>query len=70
MDDSSIISDLKERMIIIEERLLALEIEQRRIMEDILSGHSMEHMRMRILEKPNDKKSEKGKVIEKSKIGI
>lgn len=70
MDDLSNISDLKERITNLEERLSAIEIEQRKIIEDILSGQPMEHMRRRILEKPKDKISEKRKMIEDSKIEI
>ena len=70
MDDLSSITDLKERIINLEQRLLALEIEQRKIIEDILSGQATERIRRRILEKPKEKISEKEKRIENSKIEI
>jgi hypothetical protein len=70
MDDLSTITDLKDRIIIIEERLLAIEMEQRKIIEDILSGQATERMRNRILEKPKEKLSEKKKKIENFKIEI
>jgi hypothetical protein len=70
MDDLSSITDLKERIINLEQRLLAVEIEQRKIIEDILSGQATERIRRRILEKPKEKISEKEKRIENSKIEI
>ena len=63
-------TDLKERMINLEERLLAVEIEQRKIKEDILSGQATEHMRKRILEKPKEFLSEEKKTFENYKIEI
>ncbi len=64
------IKDLKERIINIEERLLALEKGQRKIIEDILSGEALERIHMRMLERPKNNVSEKMKKIENSKIEI
>jgi hypothetical protein len=50
MDDAQTLLELQEKITILEERLRALEIEQRRICEDILSGQPKEHMKKRILE--------------------
>ena len=63
-------NDLKERIINLEERLLAVEMEQRKIKEDILSGQPTEHMYVRMLEKPMEKVSEKKKKMENYKIEI
>lgn len=70
MDNLPIITDLKERIENIEERLLTIELEQRKIIEDIISGQAMERMRQRILDKPKEKTIEKNKMIENSKIEI
>ena len=58
MDDAQIISELENRIRDIEERLKALEKEQRLIREDILSGNMKERMRKRMLEKPSGKREE------------
>lgn len=58
MDDAQIILDLQDKVRILEERLGAIEREQRRIREDILSGRSKERMQKRILEKPPEKMEE------------
>ena len=55
MDNAQTILELQERFMILEERLRALEREQRNICEDILSGRSKECMQKRILEKPSKK---------------
>lgn len=70
MSDLSIITGLKERIINLEERLSAIEKEQRKIIEDILSGEALERMHMRMLERPKDNVSEKMKKIENSRIEI
>lgn len=57
-------NDLKERIINLEERLLAVESEQRKIKEDILSGQPTKHMYMRILDILKKKLSEKKKEME------
>ena len=55
MDDAQTMLELQEKITILEERLRALEREQRNICEDILSGQSKERMQKRILEKPPEK---------------
>ena len=47
--DEELINDLKREIIALEERLRAIEIEQRRIREDILSGSAKERMQQRML---------------------
>ena len=58
MDDAQIILELEDRVRNLEERLKALEKEQRLIREDILSGSMKERMRKRMLEKPSGKRDE------------
>ena len=58
MDDAQIISELQGKIRNMEERIRALEIEQRRIREDILSGSSRARMQKRILEKPSENREE------------
>lgn len=58
MDDAQIILGLREKVRDLEERLRAIEIEQRRIREDILSGSMRERMQKRILEKPPERRDE------------
>ena len=71
MDDTQIILDLQDKVRILEERLGAIEREQRRIREDILSGRSEERMQKRILEKPPEKMEEiKERLDKKIKIKI
>jgi hypothetical protein len=71
MDDTQIILDLQDKVRILEERLGAIEIEQRRIREDILSGRSKERMQKRILEKPPEKMEKiKERLDKKIKIKI
>lgn len=71
MDDTQIILDLQDQVRILEERLGAIEREQRRIREDILSGRSKERMQKRILEKPPEKMEEiKERLDKKIKIKI
>jgi predicted nucleic acid-binding Zn-ribbon protein len=52
MADARKIKDLKNKIKILEERLVAVEKEQRNIREDILSGNPKERIKKRILEKP------------------
>ena len=61
--DNSIIQ-LEEKLRNIEDRLIALEKEQRMIREDILSGTPTERMRQRLLENPEKRKEELMKKIE------
>ena len=71
MDDAQIIIDLKEKVRNLEERLIAIEKEQRKIREDILFGRPKERMQKRILEKPPEKKEElKEKINKQIKIEI
>ena len=71
MDDTQIILDLQDQVRILEERLGAIEREQRRIREDILSGRSKERMQKRILEKPPEKMEDiKERIDKKIKIEI
>ena len=71
MDDAQIIYELTEKIRILEERLKALEKEQRLIREDILSGNMNERMRKRMLEKPSGKREEiKEKLDKQIKIEI
>ena len=53
--DEDIIKELKRAIKTINERLTAIETEQRRIREDILSGTPKERMQRRLLENPEDK---------------
>jgi len=71
MDDAQIILELQEKVRILEERLRAIEREQRRISEDILSGKTRERMHKRILEKPPEKRDvikERLKLLERKLI--
>jgi len=71
MDDAQIILELQEKIRNLEERLRAIEKEQRRICEDILLGGTKERMHKRILEKPPQKMEElKEKINKKIKIEI
>lgn len=71
MDDAQIILELENRVRNLEERLKALEKEQRRIREDILAGSMKERMRKRMLEKPSGKREEiKEKLDKQIKIEI
>ena len=71
MDDAQIILELQEKITRIEERLRAVEREQRNIREDILSGRMKERMQKRLLEKPTeDKKKLREKIDKQIKIEI
>lgn len=71
MDDALTILNLYEKIKNLEERLIAIEKEQRMICEDILSGVPTERMQKRILEKPSKKIEElKEKIDKKIKIEI
>jgi len=65
MDDAQIILKLQEKIRNLEERLRAVEKEQRRIREDILLGKPKERMRKRILEKPPEKRNKLKERIDK-----
>ncbi|RLF31760.1 MAG: hypothetical protein DRM98_05045 [Thermoplasmata archaeon] len=65
------LAELKEEIRVIKERLVAVEKEQRRIREDILSGAPQERMQKRILEKPpEDIEAKKEKIAKQIKIEI
>ena len=71
MSDNELIEDLKEKISNIEERLKAIEKEQRMIREDILSGIAKERMRQRLLENTAKRSEEVKKKLDKDiKIGI
>lgn len=65
MDDAQNILNLQEKIRNIEERLTAIEREQRKIREDILLGSPKERMQKRILEKPSEKSEEFRERIDK-----
>ena len=65
MDDAQIILDLQEKITRLEERLRAVEREQRNIREDILSGKMKERMQKRLLEKPPEDKKKLREKIDK-----
>ncbi len=71
MDDAYEFSKLQEKIRNLEERLRAVEKEQRRIREDILFGTPKERMQKRILERPSNKSKEiKEKIDKEFKIEI
>ena len=71
MDDAQIINQLENKIRNIEERLRAVEKEQRNIREDILSGKAEIRMQKRLLEKPQKKiKDLKNELDEEIKIEI
>jgi len=71
MSDNELIEDLKEKITNMEERLKAIEKEQRMICEDILSGRAKERMRQRLLENAQKRSEELKKKLDKDiKIGI
>ena len=71
MSDNELIEDLKEKISNIEERIKAIEKEQRMIREDILSGIAKERMQHRLLENDQRKSEELKKKLDKDiKIGI
>ena len=71
MDDAQIILELQKKIRNLEERLRAIEKEQRRIREDILLGKPKERMQKRILEKPPEKRDEiKERIDKQIKIEI
>jgi len=58
MNDTELVENLKEKLIAMEERLKAIEKEQRMIREDILSGRAKERMQRRMLENTQQKSEE------------
>jgi cell division protein ZapA (FtsZ GTPase activity inhibitor) len=71
MIDNELIEELKEKISNMEERLKAIEKEQRMIREDILSGREKERMQQRLLENAQKRSEELKKKLDKDiKIGI
>jgi ABC-type molybdenum transport system ATPase subunit/photorepair protein PhrA len=71
MSDNELIEELREKISNMEERLKAIEKEQRMIREDILSGSAKERMQQRLLENAQKKSEELKKKLDKDiKIGI
>jgi hypothetical protein len=71
MSDNELVEDLKEKISNIEERIKAIEKEQRMIREDILSGREKERMQQRLLENAQKRSEELKKKLDKDiKIGI
>ena len=64
MSKKEVVIQLEEKIKNIDERLKAIEKEQRLIIEDILSGVPNEHMRLRLLQNPQKRKEELKKKIE------
>ena len=69
MKKKETIDDLKEKIRILDDRLKAVEKEQRMIREDILSGSPQERLQKRMLENTEKRKEEFRKKID-SKIKI
>jgi len=73
MNDSDLFIDLKvlrKELIETKERLCAVEIEQRRIREDLLSGEPKARMKQRMLQNKPDTKDLRKKIDEKINIKI
>ena len=68
--DEEIVNQLKREIRSINERLIAVEKEQRRIREDILSGVAKERMQRRLLENPEEKMKQKKRKFDDVKIEI
>jgi len=69
--DEELIRQIKEAINNINERLIAIEKEQRLIREDILSGDPKERMQRRILQnKPEKLSQKKEKIDDEIKIEI
>jgi len=64
MKNKEIITQLEEKLTNIDDRLKALEKEQRLMREDILSGIPVERMRQRLLENTQKRKEELQKKID------
>jgi len=69
--DEELIKQIVDAIKNLQERLYAIEKEQRKIREDILSGNPRERMQKRLLEQPKNKRYEKiEKLDEEIKIEI
>ena len=64
MKSKEVIAAIEEKLINMDDRLKALEKEQRLIREDILSGIPVERMRQRLLENTQKRKEELQKKID------
>jgi len=64
MKNKDVIAQLEEKILNIDDRLKALEKEQRLMREDILSGMPVERMRQRLLENTQKRKEELQKKID------
>jgi len=70
MNEKNELKKLKEELINIRERLIAIEKEQRMIIEDILSGNPRERMKKRLLDRPSNKREEIEKKLNDLRIEI
>jgi len=70
MNEKNELEKLKDELVNIRERLIAIEKEQRMLIEDILSGNPKERIKKRLLEKPSNKKEEIEKKLENLRIEI
>lgn len=69
--DADLITELKKEIRDIQERLRAIEIEQRKIKEDILSGEPKARMQKRLLHKNDESISDlRKKIDEKIRVEI
>ena len=64
--DEEVINQIIKKIKILEERLIAIEKEQRLIREDILSGFPRERMQRRLLENQPEKLIDKKKKIDEN----
>ena len=63
--DKDVLEELRNEIRQINERLAAMEKEQRQIIQDILSGEPQERVRKRLLLNPEDNLNHKKEKIEK-----
>jgi len=70
MGETDVILELREEIKKIEERLTAIEREQRMIREDILSGEPKERMHKRIFQKQPKTREKKEKIDKEIRIEI
>ena len=70
MNEKNELEKLKDEIVIIRERLIAVEKEQRMIIEDILSGNPRERMKKRLLSRPSNKREEIEKKLNDLRIEI
>ena len=70
MGDEKQLSQLKNEISQLKERVYALEKEQRILKEDILSGNPKSRIQKRMLEKPSNKEERKKEISNNIKIEI